>query len=260
MKSLGAWLSLPLIFLVSLPLAGICLNGPWTDSNFELMPQQIDEFGVAAGLSLSTSAAALVVIVLFGTPLGWWLSRRNSLARTVVNMAVETPVILPPAAVGVGLLLALGHQSLIGGIATAGGIGLAFSTAAVVIAQVVVAAPFYVLSASNAFREVQDEHIFVAQTLGATRLEAAWRVAVPMALPGLTTGASLAWARALGEFGATLIFAGNLKGVTQTLPISIFAALETDVGLAQVYALFFAILAVLLLLAMKATGYWWRRA
>ena len=134
------------------------------------------------------------------------------------------------------------------------GIGLPFTQAAVVVAQVVVAAPFYVQAAAAAFREVDEDTLLVARTLGASREVAFARVAWPMAWPGLVAGASLCWARALGEFGATLLFAGNMTGRTQTMPLAIFTALESDVRLAVVFSLMLAAVGAALLVGLRVWG------
>src|SRR5690554_25729 len=208
-------------------------------------------FGPALMLSLRTSVVSLALVVVGGLPLGWWLARSKSRWARVVAVLVDLPLVLPPAVVGVGLLAAFGRRGLLGGVLEGLGVSLPFTTAAVVVAQVVVAAPFFVQGAAAAFGAVREEQLLVAQTLGASRAEAIWKVAVPTALPGLIAGASLAWARALGEFGATLIFAGSLPGVTQTMPIAIYAALESDVRLALTFALALAAIATVLLLALR---------
>ncbi|TXD37487.1 molybdate ABC transporter permease subunit [Lujinxingia vulgaris] len=208
-------------------------------------------FGPALLLSLRTSLLSLGLVVAGGLPLGWWLARSRSRLASVVEVLVDLPLVLPPAVVGVGLLMAYGRRGLLGGVLEGMGVSLPFTSAAVVVAQVVVAAPFFVQAAATAFGAVREEQLLVAQTLGASRAEAIWSVAVPAALPGLIAGASLAWARALGEFGATLIFAGSLAGVTQTMPIAIYAALERDVSLAVTFALALAAIATVLLLALR---------
>src|SRR5690606_7726448 len=132
------------------------------------------------------------------------------------------PVVLPPAVVGVALLQAFGHRGLLGPVLDSLSLRVPFTESAVVLAQLVVSAPFFVQAGANAFRKVDADVILVARALGATRSIAFRRVAVPIALPGLIVGASLAWARALGEFGATLLFAGNMTGKTQTMPLAIY--------------------------------------
>lgn len=249
-----------LLALLVLPLAALLLSS----SPAELWAGAAHpHFAPALALSLRTSAMALALTLLAGTPLAWWLARSRSGWGRAVELAVELPVVIPPAVVGVALLQTFGRGGLLGPALAALGLALPFSERAVVLAQLVVAAPLYVLAAANAFRRVEPDALLVARTLGASPTAAVLRVAVPIALPGLLVGASLAWARALGEFGATLLFAGNLVGETQTLPLAIFAALESDVRLAVVFAVALAALAGLLLLGLRLlpgrAAAWWAR-
>ncbi|TXD39914.1 molybdate ABC transporter permease subunit [Lujinxingia vulgaris] len=244
----GRVAALGLLGALLLPLVGLAL----AISPAELWAGVQDaRFGPALLLSLRTSLLSLGVVVAGGLPLAWWLARSRSRIARLVEVLVDLPLVLPPAVVGVGLLMAYGRRGLLGGVLESVGVSLPFTSAAVVVAQVVVAAPFFVQAAATAFRSVREEQLLVAQTLGASRAEAIWRVAVPAALPGLVAGASLAWARALGEFGATLIFAGSLPGITQTMPIAIYAALERDVSLAVTFALALAAIATVILLALR---------
>jgi molybdate transport system permease protein len=162
------------------------------------------------------------------------------------------PVVIPPAVLGVALLETFGRRGLLGGALDGLGLALPFSTAAVVVAQIVVSAPFYVQAASSAFRRVDADLLLVARTLGASPAGAFVRVGVPLALPGLLGGAALCWARALGEFGATLLFAGNLPGTTQTMPLAIYATLESDLRAATSLSVALAAIAVSLLLVLRA--------
>jgi molybdate transport system permease protein len=202
----------------------------------------------ALGLSAWTSTVALFVVVITGTPLAWMLARARGWWARVIETAVELPIVIPPAVVGIALLLVFGRQGLLSGL----GLGLPFTPAAVVVAQVVVAAPFYVQSAAAGFRAIDDDLLLVARTLGASPRRAVLRVAVPLALPALINGAALCWARALGEFGATLLFAGSFPGRTQTMPLAIYAALEADVRVATAIALVLALVAFATLLTARA--------
>jgi molybdate transport system permease protein len=210
----------------------------------------------ALGLSVWTSAVALLVVIATGTPLAWMLARARGPWARAIETAVELPIVIPPAVVGIALLLVFGRQGLLAGL----GLPLAFTPAAVVLAQVVVAAPFYVQSAAAGFRGVDDDILLVARTLGASPRRAVLRVAVPLALPALVNGAALCWARALGEFGATLLFAGSFPGRTQTMPLAIYAALETDVRVATAIALVLALVAFATLLSARAGRRWLERA
>lgn len=252
----GAALSGLLVALLALPLIALALS-----ATPDAMRAGLDSplFWPAMALSLRTTAISLALTVLCGTPLAWWLATRETRAARLVELVVELPIVLPPAVIGVALLQTFGRRGLLGRGLDAVGIGIPFTEAAVVIAQVVVAAPFFVQAGANAFREIDPDLMVVARTLGASPAGAFFRVAVPVALPGLIVGASLAWARALGEFGATLLFAGNLTGETQTLPLAIFSALEADVRVALVFALVLAAVGAALLLALRAFSPRWVR-
>ena len=216
----------------------------------------------ALWLSARTSLLALGLIVAFGTPLAWWLSVAPARAQKVAEVVVDLPIVVPPAVLGIALLQTFGRSGLFGPWLDAIGLQVPFTTAAVVLAQVVVSAPFYVQAAAAAFRRVDRDLIIVARTLGQSSAGAFGRVALPLALPGLVGGAALAWARALGEFGATLLFAGNLPGTTQTMPLAIYTALESDVRVAIALSITLAGAGVVLLLALRlAPGLWgWRSA
>ncbi len=208
----------------------------------------------ALWLSLHTSAAAMLATVAFGLPLAAYLARSDTWPARLLSALVDVPIALPPAVVGVALLTAFGRSGLFGPVLEAAGISVPFSPAAVVLAQVLVASPFFVRAAARALAAVPESLVDVARTLGASRAAAFARVTVPLAAPGLLAGLSLAWARALGEFGATLVFAGNLPGRTQTLPLAIVTALEADVRVAVALSLVATVAAVLLLGLFRATG------
>src|SRR6478735_1726474 len=238
-----------LLAFLFVPLLGLVLGTTVDDVRRALGSELL---GPAIGLSLITTLVSLVVIVLLGTPLAWLLARGGGRTLRAVETLVELPVVVPPAVVGVALLLAFGRQGLFSRCFLPAGGSLALTTTAVVLAQIFVAAPFYVLSARSALREVDDELLLVAQSFGASATAVFFRVGVPLARPGLIAGALLAWARALGEFGATLMFAGNLSGRTQTLPLAIYAALESDLGTARVLSALLVGLAFALLLGVRS--------
>jgi len=177
-------------------------------------------------VSLFTTSLALLITVVIGTPLAWLLARRQFRGKSLVNALVDLPLVLPPAVAGVALLMAFGRNGLVGGLFGEG--GLAFSTTAVVIAQVFVAAPFYIRSATAGFSAVPVELEQVASSLGAPNSRVFRRITLPLAGPSLLAGAVLCWTRALGEFGATIMFAGSLPGETQTMPLAIYAAMESN--------------------------------
>lgn len=237
-----------LVLVLLLPLASLVLSA----SPAEIVAGAMHPlFAPALWLSLRTTLISLAIVVLCGTPLAWYFRARNTSISRTLELLTDLPIVLPPAVVGVALLQTYGRNGMLGGILEGLGISLAFSTAAVVLAQVVVSAPFYLRAAANAFREVDLDIVLVSRTLGATPTEAVLRIAVPAALPGLVAGAAMAWARSLGEFGATLLFAGNMPGVTQTMSVAIYGALETDVRVALAISIALAVFAVWSLLALR---------
>jgi len=207
--------------------------------------------GPALLLSLTTTAISLAVLVVFGTPLAWWLGRSEARAARFVETAVQLPIVVPPAVAGLALLLAFGRRGLLGPLLEGAGIDIAFSTIAVVLAQVFVAAPFYIQAATAAFAGIHEDLLVVARTLGARPPAVLFRIALPLARRGLIAGAALAWARALGEFGATLMFAGNLQGRTQTLPLAVYTALESDVRAAQALAVILVVTALAIIIFLR---------
>ena len=197
------------------------------------------------------------MIVVTGTPLAWWIATSTGRAARVVEVLVDLPIVIPPAVMGVALLQTFGRRGLLGPALSGVGLDVAFTERAVLLAQIVVSAPFFVQAAANAFRRIDVDMLIVARSLGASPNAAFFRVAVPIALPGLVVGASLAWARALGEFGATLLFAGNLTGRTQTMPLAILTALESDVRLAVVFSLVLAGMGTLVLVGLRLAPSAW---
>jgi molybdate transport system permease protein len=238
----------PILALLVLPLVGLVVATSPADLAAGVSSPL---FGPALWLSARTTAVSLTVVVLAGTPLAWWLSVGSGRAIRVIEAIVDLPIVVPPAVMGIALLETFGRSGLLGPALSSLGIRIPFTTLAVVLAQVVVSAPFYVQAAAAAFRRVDTDLFLVARTLGQSSRGAFLRVAVPIALPGLIGGAALAWARALGEFGATLLFAGNLPGTTQTMPLAIYVALESDVRAAVALSLVLAAVSVFLLLALR---------
>jgi molybdate transport system permease protein len=211
----------------------------------------------ALRLSFLTTLTSLFFVVALGTPLAWVLARQRPAtvggrrAWQAVEVLVQLPVVVPPAVAGVALLFAFGRRAPIGGFLDRAGLGVAFTPAAVVLAEVFVSAPFFLQAALAAFRGLDEDLLVVARTLGARPARLFFRVALPMSLQGLGSGAALSWSRALGEFGATLMFAGSLGGRTQTLPLAIYSALETDIRAAQAISLLLLGLAAALLFAVR---------
>jgi molybdate transport system permease protein len=202
-------------------------------------------------LSLQTTLAAVLIIVAVGTPAAWLLATRSFRGRTVVETMIELPLVLPPAAAGIALLAALGPDGVIGGAIEDAGIRLVFETAGVVVALTFVSAPFYMRGAQAAFASLDPTLIEASRTLGASEGRTFLRVAVPAAAPGLAAGLALAWGRALGEFGATLFFAGSFQAVTQTAPLAIYAEFPTDFAGALALSVILVAVSFALLLTIK---------
>ena len=191
----------------------------------------------------------MLIIVVFGTPLAYWMAKYSFRGKRILEVALQMPIVVPPAVAGVGLILVFGNLGLLGGVLSVFGIGVAFTTVAVVMAQVFISAAFYVFAAWQAFETVDDELLAVSRTLGEPPWRTFLRITVPLALSGLLSGAALSLARALGEFGATIVFAGYLPGSTQTLPLAIYTALQSNFDVAvAISALLLSVAFVLLLL------------
>ncbi|NUP11911.1 MAG: molybdate ABC transporter permease subunit [Polyangiaceae bacterium] len=208
----------------------------------------------ALRLSLWTTSISLFVIVLFGTPLAWTLARSRGRLARAVETAVQLPIVVPPAVAGVALLLAFGRRGLLAGWLYPRGWSVTFTTAAVIMAEVFVSAPFFIQAATSAFRRIDPRVLLVARTFGASPIRVFLRLGLPLAAPGLLAGAAMSWARSLGEFGATLMFAGNLQGKTQTLPLAIYVALESDLRAAQALSIVLVVVAFGLLLFVRAVA------
>lgn len=246
----GARLQAAVLFAVLvLPFLGLVL----ATSPAELWHSVGTEaFRAAMWLSLYTTLVSMFITVLMGTPLAWWLASGNGVLLRWASVLVELPIVMPPAVVGVALLYTFGRRGLLGDVLASAGVELPFTTAAVVMAQVVVAAPFYVQAATSTFRSVPEDLMMVARTLGASSAYTFFRVTLPLARSGLLAGLSLAWARALGEFGATLLFAGSFEGTTRTMPLSIYSALESDTRVAVALSLVLACIGSVLALTLRA--------
>lgn len=214
---------------VSLPLLSLVV---WTidERAWRAMasPTAVD----ALLLSIRTTAITMLILLVVGTPAAYILARVDFRGNRVINTLIDIPVVLPPSAAGIALLLAFGRFGLVGQHLDVLGVTLTFTTAAVVMAEIFVAAPFYVRQATTGFGGVDRMVEEAALVDGASRSTVFFRVTVPLAFPALVAGALTAWARALGEFGATVIFAGSFRGVTQTMPLAIFAEFHRDLDAA----------------------------
>ncbi|QWT25372.1 ABC transporter permease [Subtercola sp. PAMC28395] len=230
---------------VLLPLVAIVTRVDWAQFiPLVTSPSSLD----ALWLSLRTSLAATILCIVFGVPLALVLARTRFTGQKVLRSLVLLPLVLPPVVGGIALLYTFGRRGLLGGAFDVLGIQIAFSSTAVVLAQTFVALPFLVLSLEGALRTVGTRYEAVAATLGARPTGVLWRVTLPLVAPAVISGAVLSFARALGEFGATLTFAGSLQGVTRTLPLEIYLQRETDPEAAVALSLVLVIVAVLVVL------------
>jgi molybdate transport system permease protein len=239
-----------LVLFLGLPFLGLVTTTSWHDFVAGLTSPLV---WPALKLSLFTTTVSLALVVLFGTPLAWLFARRRGRLARTLETALQLPVVIPPAVAGVALLLAFGRRGLLANVVYPSGWSLAFSTAAVVMAELFVSAPFYVQAATSAFRRIDPNLLLVARSFGASPLRLFLRLGLPLAAPGLVAGAAMSFARALGEFGATLMFAGNLTGKTQTLPLAIYTALESDLRAAQALSLVLVAVAFGLLVGVRAS-------
>jgi len=242
---------------ISLPILSLVL---WTISEDSWRAMSSPVAVDALLLSMRTTAISMFIIVLVGTPAAYVLARADFRGKRLVDALVDIPAVLPPSAAGIALLLTFGRFGLVGRYFDAFGVTISFTTAAVVIAEIFVSAHFYVRQASIGFAGVRRDVEESAMVDGAGRFSVFTRVTVPLAFPALVAGAVTAWARALGEFGATIIFAGSFRGITQTIPLAIFAEFQGDIDAAvalSVLVLGFAFVVILAVkyLTRKATEY-----
>lgn len=240
------------VFVV--PLIGLVGKVPWSR-----LPDLLarDVVGDALRLSVVTSVSATAIAALVGVPLAWVLARVEFRGKALVRGFVLLPLVLPPVVGGAALLFALGRRGVIGGpLNDLTGLVLPFSTWGVVMAATFVAMPFLVITVEGALRNLDTRFEGAAASLGAGRWRVLLRVTLPMIAPSLAAGLALTWARALGEFGATITFAGNLQGRTQTLPLAVFVALENERDTAIVLSLVMVIISLAVLIGLRDR--WWR--
>jgi molybdate transport system permease protein len=238
----------------AVPFVGLLSRVPWTDLPELLANDLVTD---ALRLSLMTSLGATAVAVLVGVPLAWILARLEFPGRSLVRGLVTLPLVLPPVVGGAALLIALGRRGLIGEpLNQATGLLLPFSTSGVILANTFVAMPFLVITVEGALRNLDHRYEGAASSLGAGQWTVLRRVTLPMIGPSLVAGLVLTWARALGEFGATITFAGNLQGRTQTLPLAVFVALESDRDVAVALSLVMVVVSLAVLVALRDR--WWR--
>jgi molybdate transport system permease protein len=222
-------LALPLLAFLTLPLLALLTRAGLDTLLTNAVQPQVFQ---AAVLSMTTSATATLLVIALGTPLAYLLARHEFRGKVVIETLIDLPMVLPPAVAGVALLMAFGRRGLLGEHLSSLGLELAFTQAAVVLAQMFVAAPFFVKSALSGFTRIEREAEEAAQLDGADGWTVFWRITLPLTWPALFGGAIMTWARALGEFGATIIFAGNFPGRTQTMPLAIYLGFELELGIA----------------------------
>src|SRR3954466_5050681 len=227
-----AWLviaSLPMLAFLLLPLLALLLRIPLAQLLSNLANPEISQ---AISLSIITTVLTVLITLLFGTPVAYLLARRRFRGHTALDTLIDLPMVLPPSVAGIALLVAFGRRGLLGQYLSVAGIELAFTTNAVVLAQLFVAAPFYIKAAATGFAGVDRELEQAAALDGASSFQVFRYVTGPLAWTALFGGAVMTWARALGEFGATIIFAGNFVGRTQTMPLAIYQGFEQELNVA----------------------------
>ncbi len=240
--------ALAVAFLV-LPLVALIVRAPWTTLPGALLSAEV---GQALRLSLVSATSATVLSMVLGIPLAWVLARAQFPGRRLLRALVTVPLVLPPVVGGVALLLLLGRRGLVGQYLDAWfGVTLPFTTPAVILAETFVAMPFLVIAVEGALRGADRRYEDAAATLGASRSLIFRRVTLPLIAPGVSAGAVLCFARALGEFGATISFAGSFPGVTRTMPIEVYLALETDPPAAIVLSLVLLAVSVVVLVSLR---------
>jgi molybdate transport system permease protein len=233
---------------ISLPILSLVL---WTISEESWRAMSSPVARDALLLSMKTTAVSMFIIILIGTPAAYVLARADFRGKRLVDALVDIPAVLPPSAAGIALLLTFGRFGLVGRHFDAFGVTISFTTAAVVIAEIFVAGHFYVRQASIGFAGVRRDVEEAAMVDGAGRFSTFTRVTVPLAFPALVAGAVTAWARALGEFGATIIFAGSFRGITQTIPLAIFAEFQSDIDAAVALSVLVLGFAFVVILAVR---------
>jgi len=242
-----ALLSLFLLF-VTIPVVSLFLRiSPEAFFSSLAEPVVLD----ALSLSLVTATVSTVIVVLFGTPLALVNARHDYRGKVIVDTLTDLPIVLPPAVAGIALLMAFGRRGVVGQYLDLFGIHIAFTTLAVVLAQVFVASPFYIRQAKASFEAVDRLYEDAARTLGASRWTVALRITIPLAWGGLISGAILSFARALGEFGATIMFAGNFQGRTQTMPLAIYTTMQGDMDASISLAIILVVISFAVIAAVK---------
>jgi molybdate transport system permease protein len=231
------------------PLVGLLQRAPWSELANDLTDPVVRD---ALRLSLVCSVSATALAFVLGLPLAWALARTELPGRRIVRALVVLPMVLPPVVGGVALLLAFGRRGLLGQYLDQWfGVRLPFTTGGAILAEAFVAMPFFVIVVEAGLRSLDRRYEEAAATLGARRFTSFRRVVLPLIAPSIVAGAALTWARALGEFGATILFAGNLQGETQTMPLAIFSELQTNLGGAIALSLALLAVSVVVLVSLR---------
>ena len=249
LASFGAAILILLVILyLALPVLALFLR-----TTPELFASSLGDPQVhwALSLSLFTSVVTLGVVILVGTPFAFFHSRSRYPGKAVVDTIIDLPLVLPPAVAGLGLLLLYGRTGLIGQYLNLFGITIAFSTLAVIMAQVFVASPFYLRQAKTLFEQLDPAYEQTARTLGASPLRIFLGITIPLTSTGLLSGAVMTFGRALGEFGATILFAGNLPGVTQTMPLAVYVGMESNVNVGLTISILLVIISFIIMIAVR---------
>jgi len=236
------------VAFIALPVASLFIKSPMDATIRSLHDPVVMD---ALRLSLMTSSLTTSIVVLMGTPVAYIHARFNYFGKEIADSLIDLPVIMPPAVAGIALLMAFGRMGILGHYLNAFGISIAFTTLAVIIAQVFVSSPFYIRQARTSFEDVDLSFESAARTLGASRTYTIFHVILPIACNGLISGAIMAFARSLGEFGATIMFAGNFQGRTQTMPLAIYTAMQGDLDVSLCLALILVAISFLVIALVK---------
>ncbi len=233
------------LIMIALPLVSLILNG---EQNIQIVGNEV--LTSAVMVSLKTTAIMMTIILLIGTPAAYAVARVNFRGKSILNIILDIPLVLPPAVTGLLLLLTFGRKGLVGASLSGFNIQFPFTMAAVVIAQIFVGLPIYIKTTAEGIKKVDEKLELTAMTLGDSKLQAFMKITLPLAKGSIMTGSIMAWARGLAEFGATMLFAGNLPGVTQTLPLAIYSAMEVDMGVALAIARVMVVISMALLILL----------
>ena len=244
----GGIITLVYVAFIALPLVALFIRAVSSHNLWDSLTSDITL--TALRLSLITSLISMIIVVAAGIPIARYLSRRSGPFARITDVLVDVPLVLPPVVAGLAMLMAFGRMGILGDALDAAGIRLPFTTTAVILAQIFVSAPFFIRAAKLGFQAVPQELEEISQTLGVSPWRTFWRVSAPLAWPSIVGGLALSWARAISEFGATIMFAGNLTGRTQTMPLAILSAMESDVGAALALAVILVAASIIVLFAL----------